>query len=204
MLGLKLNHVSKSGQWIDHVASSDYDLKHISRCHIMPHMPCNVSDHLPVICVIKVNISPTKATTCDSSYVGCRPPPAHPPPPTPHIKWDSSGVKEKYIDYLESKLHDLCLASFRNRIGCFCTNGINLWNVLFDGTAQLVNPLECIEERSRAICYLQRCLIYSLMNYSLNSLHVMQVFALVMTNSTLLHTQMMSIYSALLCQACSD
>ena len=90
-----------------------------------------------------------------------------------------------------------CLVSFRNRISCFCTNGINLWNVLFVGTAQLVNPLECIEERSRAVYYLQRCLIYSLMNYSLNSLHVMQVFALVMTNSTLLHTQMMSTYSVL-------
>ena len=97
-----------------------------------------------------------------------------------------------------------CLVSFRNRIGCFCTNGINLWNVLFVGTAQLVNPLECIGGRSRAVYYLQHCLIYSLMNYSLNSLHVMQVFALVMTNSTILHTQMMSTYSALRCQACSD
>ena len=94
-------HKSNIHTWIDHVASSDYDLKHISRCHIMPHMPCNVSDHLSVICVIKVYISPTKATTCDSFYVGYRPP--------VYIKWDSPGVKEKYLDYLESKLHDLSL-----------------------------------------------------------------------------------------------
>ena len=94
-------HKSNIHTWIDHVASSDYDLKHISRCHIMPQMPCNVTDHLPVICVIKVYISPTKAPTCDSSYVGYRPP--------VYIKWDSPGVKEKYLDYLESKLHDLLL-----------------------------------------------------------------------------------------------
>ena len=93
--------ISNIHTWIDHVASSDYHLKHISRCHIMPHMPCNVSDHLSVICVIKVYISPTKATTCDSFYVGYRPP--------VYIKWDSPGVKEKYLDYLESKLHDLSL-----------------------------------------------------------------------------------------------
>ena len=75
--------------------------KNVTYCQNTSHDPGNVSDHLPVTCIINVSICPPNVTSSGRLHT------AHVPLVT--IKWDAPGIKAKYFDCLQAKLNDLPL-----------------------------------------------------------------------------------------------
>ena len=84
-----------------YIASNAHDLKNVTYCRNTSHDPGNVSDHLPVTCIINVSICPRNVTSSGRLHT------AHVTLVT--IKWDAPGIKAKYFGCLQAKLNDLPL-----------------------------------------------------------------------------------------------
>ena len=80
--------------WIDHVATTTYDMKNVQDCSILPLCYHNVSDHLPLKCTFLVNTVVSK-TSSYTYQAGPRP------------NWGNTQRNVNYADLLNNKLSEI-------------------------------------------------------------------------------------------------
>ena len=96
-------HKNNVYTWIDHVASSRHDIDNMLFCNIMPHVPLNTSDHLPITFGLRVSHPAAHVTSPHSAprvSASCN---------APHINWNAAGIVQKYRDCLDFVLTEIPL-----------------------------------------------------------------------------------------------